>query len=102
MSTGAVRHSNDSCIASCSQYQGDSCSDNNVNCPIAGCRSNSSQEIPSGDLRNPVSIVGGQWELPKGSKEISHREIETQMESCFRGRISIKASTPGSGEIGLY
>jgi len=33
------------------------------------------------------------------SKDISHKEIETQRESSFRGSNPMEASTLGSGEI---
>lgn len=96
----------DSCISSCNQYLGDSCrtscSDTrNANCPVVGCRSSSSHEIPSVELHNPISSAEGQYELPGGSKEISHREIKTQRESNFRGSIPMEASTLGSREIKL-
>ncbi len=35
------------------------------------------------------------------SREISHKKIETQRESSFRGSSPMEASTSGSGEIKL-
>ena len=101
-----VIHSNDSCIASYSQYRGDncrtSCSDTgSVNCPVAGCRCSSSQNIANAELRSPVSNTGGQCELLGGSTDIFHWEIETQRKSSFRGSIPMEASTSGSEEIKL-
>ena len=102
MSARAVSHLDDNYIASCSQYPGDSCSDTgSANFPVVGCRCGSSQNIPNVELRIPVSSTGEQYELPRGSREISHREIETQRESSFRGSSALEASTSGFGEIKL-
>lgn len=78
VSADATSHSNDSCIASCSKFSEDSCRDTcSVNCEVAVCRCSSMQEIPNAGLRSPVSSAGGLCELPRGSRDISHKEIET-------------------------
>lgn len=91
---------------SCSQYPGDncrtSCSDtSSVNCPVAICRCRSIQKIPNIELHSLVSSARGQCELPRGSREISHREIKAQRECSFRRRKPMEASASISREIRL-
>jgi len=106
VSAGVVNHLDGSFRSSCNQYPRDSCrarcSDTNSgNFLVAVCRCSSSQGIPSVELCSPVSSVGGQCKLLGGSKEISHREIETQRECIFRGSNPMEANTSGSREIRL-